>query len=161
MKARSFVTRNDLSPQVRSAIAILLNQHLADLSDLRSQVKVAHWNVKGGHFIAYHKLFDELAEGLDEAIDDVGERITALGYLALGTVRDAASQSRLLDFEDDRLDGLEVIKQLADRYSVLGKFLREDIDKATELGDAGTADLLTGLSREFDKSLYFLEATLN
>ena len=65
----------------------LLNQQLADTFDLYSQVKQAHWNVKGPQFIALHELFDRLAGELQAHVDLIAERATALGGKALGTVR--------------------------------------------------------------------------
>ena len=61
----------------------LLNQQLADTFDLYSQVKQAHWNVKGPQFIALHELFDRLAEELQAYVDLIAERATALGGKAL------------------------------------------------------------------------------
>jgi starvation-inducible DNA-binding protein len=49
---------------------------------------------------------------------------------------------------------------LADRMAVYAKMTRQNIDKTAEMGDAGTADLFTGISREVDKALWFLEAHL-
>src|ERR1700745_66033 len=89
----TFPTRNDLDHDLRGKVIALLNQHLADTFDLMSQTKFAHWNVKGPTFIALHKLFDELAEGLEEHVDEIAERATALGGVARGTVRQAAAMS--------------------------------------------------------------------
>ena len=55
-------TKNSLSKATRTKVNELLNQSLADLSDLYSQTKQAHWNVRGPSFIALHKLFDDLAD---------------------------------------------------------------------------------------------------
>jgi starvation-inducible DNA-binding protein len=57
-----FKTKNDLPQDVRSKSVALLNSRLADCIDLQTQTKQAHWNVKGPHFIALHKLFDEINE---------------------------------------------------------------------------------------------------
>src|SRR6185295_7893283 len=91
-------TKNSLSKETRGKVEKILNQLLADLSDLYSQTKQAHWNVRGYHFYALHKLFDDLAAVVEPHIDEVAERITALGGLAQGTVRSAARNSRLPEF---------------------------------------------------------------
>ncbi len=78
-------TAIDIAENVRATLVDLLNATLADLSDLKSQTKYAHWNVKGPNFFSLHKLFDELAGGFDAQIDDVAERITTLGGTAAGT----------------------------------------------------------------------------
>ena len=72
-------TRIDLSAKTRARVIALLNARLADAIDLQRQAKQAHWNVKGPQFIALHELFDRLAGELDACVDDMAERITALG----------------------------------------------------------------------------------
>jgi len=55
-------TMNDLPESVRSQVSDLFNNRLAEAIDLQTQVKQAHWNVKGPQFIALHKLFDEITK---------------------------------------------------------------------------------------------------
>ncbi|QDU22645.1 DNA starvation/stationary phase protection protein Dps [Urbifossiella limnaea] len=160
MPPRLFPTRHDLPADNRRDLIALLNAHVADLTDLRSQTKHAHWNVKGPTFIALHKLFDELTDTLDELTDTTAERATALGGVADGTIRAAAAQSRLPEFPSQTFAGLSVVEALAVRYADLAKSTREAIDAADTLGDAATADLFTAASRELDKALWFLESHL-
>jgi starvation-inducible DNA-binding protein len=159
-KNRTIATRIDLAARLRDSMIALLNRQLADTLDLYTQVKQAHWNVKGPHFIALHELFDKLAEDLEEPVDDVAERITALGGVAVGTARAAAKESRLAEFPLDRVDGLRAVELLAERYAALAKTTRAAIDTAGKAGDADTSDLFTGISRGLDKALWFLEAHL-
>lgn len=153
-------TANDLDKTVRGEMVILLNARLADALDLRSQVKFAHWNVKGSHFVALHELFDDVAERLDEQIDEIAERAVQLGGIALGTVRLAAGGSVISEIPYDDQDGKELIRQLVDRFGVFGKSIRAAIESAAGVGDATTSDLFTGVSRAVDKDLWFLEAHL-
>lgn len=67
-------TRNDLPASVREKMVELLNARLADAIDLYSQLKHAHWNIKGPCFIALHKLFDDIAEDVEGYVDDLAER---------------------------------------------------------------------------------------
>ena len=159
VKQAVHATRNDLAPDVRNKMIGLLNQQLADTTDLFSQVKQAHWNVKGPRFIALHELFDELAAQLLEYIDEIAERGVQLGGRAAGTVRMAAHASRLPEFPEISED-LEIVASLADRFALLAASSRAGIDTADQAGDADTADLLTEVSRGLDKSLWFLEAHL-
>ncbi len=153
-----FNTHNDLKSDTRDEVIAVLNQHLACTFDLMSQTKQAHWNVKGPQFIGLHKLFDELAEGLEPYVDELAERITALGGVALGTVRMAASTSMLEEYPSDITQGMTHVNTLSQRYGHLAKMIRAAIAKTDELGDADTADMLTDLSRDLDKWLWFLEA---
>jgi|SRR5690554_3305140 len=156
--AKTYDTRIDLSSEARSELIALLNKNLAEALDLYSQTKQAHWNVKGVDFIQLHELFDELAENLEGHVDELAERATALGGVARGTVRMAAADSDLAEYPDDVADGIKHVGLLADRYGEYGNRVREAIDKAEELGDPVTADLFTGISRDLDKHLYFLES---
>jgi starvation-inducible DNA-binding protein len=156
---KSFPTRIDIPQEARQSLIKLLNQQLADTFDLQSQVKQAHWNVKGPTFIALHELFDKLAEELEDHIDTIAERATALGGVAMGTARMAAASSRLPEYPDVA-GGKEHVTALSDRYGALAKSTRAAIDAADKLGDSDTADLFTQVSRDLDKNLWFLEAHL-
>jgi starvation-inducible DNA-binding protein len=153
-------TRNDLSAKTRSTMVALLNERLADLSDLQSQVKQAHWNVKGPSFIALHELFDEIAGDLGKHIDDIAERAVQLGGVALGTVRAAASSSSLPEYPLKATAQGDHLKAVADRLARACKSVRKAIDAAADGGDAGTADLFTDVCRALDKHLWFVESHL-
>ena len=153
-------TKNDLPVDKREAVVKLLNARLADLIDLGLQTKQAHWNVKGPNFIALHKLFDELAGVIGEQVDDTAERITALGGTAEGTVGAVSGRTSLPAYSLTITSGHDHVDALSTAVATVGKSTRKAIDQATELGDADTADLFTGASRELDKYLWFLEAHL-
>jgi starvation-inducible DNA-binding protein len=155
-----FFTRNDLALDVREQMVAALNQQLADVFDLYSQAKQAHWNVKGAQFHALHELFDKLAAQLAGYADDIAERATALGGLALGTVRLSAASSRLPEYALDVTDSLPTVEVLAERFAALAARMREAISIADGQGDADTADVFTEVSRGLDKALWLLEAHL-
>lgn len=160
MSTDHFETRIDLAQAVRTKSIALLQAQLADGLDLASQIKHAHWNVKGPHFIPLHELFDKLHEELEEEVDEIAERITTLGGHANGTLRQGAAASRLPEFPADVTDGSAHLRALADRYAAFGKTARAAIDASDSAGDKSTADLFTQLSRSVDKHLWFLEAHL-
>jgi starvation-inducible DNA-binding protein len=153
-------TRIGLDPNVRDQMAALLNQQLANAFDLYSQAKQAHWNVKGMHFIALHKLFDDIAEEVLESVDDLAERVTALGAEALGTARMAAQHSTLAEFPSELASAEAFVEALAERLAAYANGTRRAADVAAEVGDQATNDLLVSITREMDKLLYFLEAHL-
>ena len=76
---------NPLSEQSRAPIAASPNERLADGLDLHSQIKVAHWNIKGPRFIALHEMLDGFRAELDAHVDTIAERAVQLGGTALGT----------------------------------------------------------------------------
>lgn len=151
-------TKIDINKDTREKLIDLLNQRLADASDLKSQAKQAHWNVKGMNFIALHELFDQVSTELETHIDDIAERVTTLGGTALGTIRVAAGRSSLAEYPLEITDGAAHVDALSSALADFGKKVRADIDTADELGDADTADLFTGISRGIDKQLWFVEA---
>jgi starvation-inducible DNA-binding protein len=133
---------------------VLLNQRLADVLDLSSQTKQANWNVKGAQSLALHELFDTLAAELLTYADAIAERATALGGLALGTVRMAAANSRLSECDLQVTESLPTVAELADRYAALAPNMRRAIELAEGQSDAGTAELFTEVSRGLDRSLW-------
>ncbi len=151
-------TKNDIKKDDREKIVAILNQSLADASDLKSQAKQAHWNVKGMSFIALHELFDQVATEVETFTDDIAERITSLGGTAMGTVRLAAENSSLSEYPHEITDGTAHVDALSTALADFGKKMRANIDETDKLGDADTADLYTGVSRGIDKLLWFVEA---
>jgi len=156
--ARMFETENDISRERRAELNTLMNQRLADAVDLQAQMKQAHWNVKGLHFIGLHELFDQIDEAVESYADLIAERIVQLGGVAEGTVRVAAGRSRLEEYPLDIADGQAHVEAVSKALSTFGHEARETIDQAGELGDADTADIFTEVSRGIDKWLWFVEA---
>lgn len=151
----------DIKAGSREDLVELLNQTLADTSDLVSQFKQAHWNVRGMDFWQAHQMYDAIHEALEPYVDELAERINTLGGVALGTVRMAASSSSLKEFPAGFGDSKKFTTQLRDRLADYANKLRENIDKSEELGDPTTADLYTEVSRSAELQLYFLESHLH
>ncbi len=159
-EGKTFTTHIDIPPEKRSALIEMLNQSLADTFDLYSQVKQAHWNVKGKDFYQLHILFDEVAEEIEPFIDLLAERATLMGSYALGTARMAAGKSTLPEYPTDVVNGMDHVAALVERFGHFVGKIRTDSEDADEIGDPGTADLYTDLVRVTDKRLWFLEAHL-
>lgn len=157
---RTFPSSVGVPESNRQALIALLNQRLADSTDLRTQVKWAHWNVKGLHFIQLHELFDSIASHLEEQTDSIAERITTLGGVANGTAREVASRSGLKEADLTASDGPSMLKFLVHNVAHHANALREAVQESDDLNDAITADLFTQVTRELDKDLWFLEAHL-
>lgn len=152
-----YETHNDLSLSIRSRMIELLNARLADAADLRSQLKVAHWNVKGAQFIALHKLFDDIAADVDEYVDLVAERAVQLGGIADGTARQVAERSSLDEYSATG-GGQEHVHAVADALASFGQRAREAIEMAAAASDQDTSDIFTEISRGTDKWLWMVEA---
>ncbi|MEW4569207.1 DNA starvation/stationary phase protection protein Dps [Tautonia sp. JC769] len=157
---RMFRTRVDLPTEQREKLVELLNQHVADSMDLYTQVKQAHWNVKGRNFYSIHELTDTFAAELLPYVDEIAERATALGGYVSGTLRMAAESTSLPEYPSDPVDALDHVQVLVERIGAFANSVRAAIDQSEELGDKGTADLFTEISRLVDKRLWFFEAHL-
>jgi starvation-inducible DNA-binding protein len=153
-------TKNDLASRTRTKVCELLNARLADSIDLEAQVKYAHWNVKGPHFIALHELFDKVHGIIEEHIDEIAERITALGGTAQGTIAEALKATSLQPYPTGISAGREHLDALSSALADYGRRIRKAIAQSAKLDDAGTSDLFTGISRDVDQYLWFLEAHL-
>jgi len=155
-----FRSSNTLSETSRATLARELNACLVDGLDLKSQIKVAHWNVKGPQFAALHPLFESFATTLDGFTDTIAERAVALGALAVGTAKQVAKTSRIPDYPAATTAGLEHVALLADRFDVFLASLRTAREAGEAQGDTDTVDLLTGMITEFEKNGWFLRASL-
>jgi len=159
-ETRQFPTHIDIPAERRVQLVDLLNQSLADTLDLKTQVKQAHWNVKGKGFYQFHKLFDKIAEELEEFVDLLAERATTLGGYVRGTARMAAEHSQLPEYPVEATGGMDHLTALVERFGTYVRNTRLMIDRADDLGDPTTADVYTEVSRAVDQRLWFLEAHL-
>ncbi len=144
----------------RRMVAEGLQRTLADALDLYSQVKVAHWNVKGPHFMPLHELFEKIADTISEHSDAIAERAVTIGALVRGTSRYAAQASRLPELPSDVVKGLDLVALVAERVEAFLDGARAARDLADQQGDGDTADLLTEVVSDLEKHGWFLRATL-
>jgi starvation-inducible DNA-binding protein len=157
-KTAMHTTKNDIPEKSRAKVIALLNARLADGIDLYMQTKQAHWNVKGPQFIALHELFDKVAEAVLGGIDEMAERAVMLGGTALGTVQVVGRDTTLKAYPTDIAKGSDHVEALSSALAAYARSARAAIETATQAGDADTADLFTGISRDIDKNLWFVEA---
>lgn len=153
-------TRIDIPEAGRSKLVQLLNALLADAVDLQTQLKQAHWNVKGPNFIALHELFDKFAGEAREHADLIAERVATLGGSPAGTARNAAAKSSLKEYPHGAAAGHDHVEAVAAALASFAKACRAAIESSNELRDAVTADILTEITRATDLSLWFAEAHL-
>jgi starvation-inducible DNA-binding protein len=155
-----FSSSVQLSEDTKSKVIEILNARLADTVDLKTQVKHAHWNVKGIQFFQLHELFDSVASHLEDQSDLIAERVTQLGGVANGTARQAAADSSIKEYDFNAVKGEDHVRALVQRLATLANAARKAIDDSGKLGDQATADVFTEITRAADKDLWFLEAHL-
>ncbi len=149
-----------LPEQSRSVIIAALNERLVDGLDLHSQIKVAHWNIKGPQFAALHPLFETFAVSLATHNDSIAERAVTLGGKAYGTSRHVGKTSKLPDYPQETTRDMEHVKLLAERIEVYLDGLRQSRKLFIDQGDDDSEGLVTGIITEFEKHAWFLRASL-
>jgi len=149
-----------LPEAARVEVANQLNARLSDGLDLHSQIKVAHWNIKGPQFAALHPLFETFAVSLAAFNDAIAERAVTLGARAYGTVRHAAKGSALPEYPQETSRDLEHVRLLAERFDKYLDGVRQSRSVVEKLADTDSVDLLTGIVTEFEKNAWFLRASL-
>ena len=155
-----FKSPSHLSETARVKVAEQLNARLVDGLDLYSQIKVAHWNVKGPQFGALHPMFETFAVGLAAQTDLMAERAVTLGARAYGTARYVAKASTLPEYQQEASAGMVHVGLLAERFEKFLEAVRVSRKVAEEYEDTDTVDLFTGLVTEFEKHAWFLRASL-
>ncbi|NQD70550.1 DNA starvation/stationary phase protection protein [Sphingobacterium shayense] len=143
------------------AVAVILNKLLADEHVLYVKVRNAHWNVEGSDFHAQHLFFESLYDELSETIDEIAERIRAIGQYAAGTMKEFLELSQLDEMRYTKYDSQGLIKELLGDYESIITFVREQLDAVSEEHhDAGTEDFLVGIIEKHEKTAWMLRAHL-
>jgi starvation-inducible DNA-binding protein len=151
-----------ISEKNLKAITNLLTGVLADAVILYTKTRKFHWNVSGESFMEYHKLFEAQYKELEEAIDEIAERISKLGSPTIGTTKEFSSMSQLKEAPGKYPASIEMVKELlADHESVIVQ-LRKNVDDCDEkYKDSGTADFLTGLMEKEETIAWTLRRYLD
>lgn len=155
-----FPSHINLPRESRAELIELLNTCLATSIDLHWQVKQAHWNIRGKNFISRHELFDEVADHVRKQADEFAERAGALGGYAEGTIRLAAKNSELEEYDLSAVSGDDHVRVLVDRITLYASTIRGGIQRAGDLNDPVTEDLLTQALGQVEQDLWFLESHL-
>lgn len=137
-----------------------LKHILADSYVMVLNIQNVHWNAQGEGFIAIHKHLDEQYEALTEAVDEIAERIRALGYHAPSSLTELLSLSRVQEEQEPIESIKEGVSKLVGHHKEISKLLTEHIEVLDKDNDAGTIDLLTDRVREHDKFAWLLESNL-
>lgn len=153
-----YLTVSALPDAVRARLAGVYNGVLADSLALYVAAKTAHWNVKGSGAHALHLLFDKLAAAALERVDDLAERVTALGALTEATVPIVASTSPLAAYPVGVVAGAEHVKRLLAHYGTYDARLRAAREAADKAGDRETVQYLDAALFDVEREAGFLAA---
>lgn len=151
-------TQNTLPADTRHVSIEAMNSIVAHMIDVALAAKHAHWNVRGPGFLSYHQLFDRTFNELMTQIDAVGERVTALGGIAQGTVQTVVGATPLAPYPVLSIAEQEHATELSMRLGQLGTTVRAAAIDAGRRDDIVTADVLTDASAAVDSLLWLIES---
>lgn len=146
-----------LTDDQRSAIAKELSKLLADTYTLYIKTHNFHWNVTGEHFNSLHKMFEGQYLGLAEAVDEIAERIRALGHRAPGSYAEFSELTSLQE-EREAPAANEMIRQLTRGHEKVTATARDILAIANEANDQPTIDLLTRRMLSHEKKAWMLRS---
>ena len=140
--------------------ALELNKVLADEFILATKTHNYHWNIEGSNFMEMHKFYEGLYDELNEIIDEVAERIRAIGHYAEGRLTDYLKLTHLDEPEYTTDQKMQLGNLLGDHEIVI-KNLRKLINFfQDDCKDAGSADFVTGLMEKHEKMAWFIRSYL-
>lgn len=136
-----------------------LKQVVADTYALIGQTHICHWNVRGPSFFSLHTAFEEQYTELFTAVDELAERIRALGALAPGGLKNLAELSGIQEIKEDATAN-EMVEHLVTANEKTLKDLQKTRDLAGEANDSETEDLMIGRIQVHEKTLWMLKSFL-
>ena len=142
-----------------STVAESLNRLLADYQVHYQKLRNYHWNVRGPMFFDLHVKFEEMYTAAALKVDEIAERVLALGVKPLSTLKDQLAAATLAEDHGDPEAKAMVANTLADLES-LNAGLRAAVKQAGEAGDDGTVNLLDPFADEQEKTAWMLKAWL-
>lgn len=147
------------APPTNQALAESLNQVLADSYALLSLTHLAHWNVEGPSFFALHTAFQTQYEELFTAVDEIAERVRALGTYAIGGLRKLADTAGMDEFVSP-LTQEEYVRMLIAANSKLVADAARARDLAGDAKDAESQDLMISRVTLHQKTIWMLKSFL-
>ena len=143
-----------------SEIAHALTRVLGNSYVLYVKTHSYHWNVTGPNFHSLHAMFEEQYRQIWASLDEIAERIRALGAYAPGSSRQMAEAANLDEGDNDVPSSEVMLQNLVNDHSHWLKDAEVALDEASEAGDTGTEDLLSPLISAHEKMRWMLKATL-
>ncbi len=134
-----------------------LNTLLADYHMYYQKLRNFHWNILGHNFFDLHEKFEELYGEARVKIDEIAERILTLRYHPISNYSEYLKTSSIKE-SDTNLSDVEMVNELLEAHSLLLKQMTTVVNKADEINDEGTIDLIGAYIRELEKNSWMLDA---
>jgi starvation-inducible DNA-binding protein len=148
-----------LGENVRKEIAGGLARVLADSYALYLKTHNYHWNVEGPRFQGLHMMFEGQYTELAGAVDEIAERIRALGQYAPGSFGQFSRLASIKD-EDTVPSADDMVRRLADDHEAVAKTIHSMLPSAQEAGDEVTVGLLVDRLAVHEKTMWMLRSML-
>jgi len=156
------IKKNDakigISEQDREAVIDILTKALSDEYVLYTKTRNYHWNVVGPHFNDLHKFFEGQYDQTAEDIDEIAERVRALGGKTVSTITEFMQHTRLSEHPGKYPDSKTMVANLVADHETIIQNLREDIKSCNQHNDVGTEDFLTGMLEKHEKTAWMLRS---
>ena len=153
------MTNSGPSPKDRKAVAEGLAKLLADTYAAYLKTHGYHWNVRGPEFFSYHNLLEQQYRDIWAALDEIAERIRALGEFAPQAHSAFANLTSIKDGDPEK-DAGEMLRELIKDHGVLIATARAALDAADEVGDEASVDLMTQRLAAHEKAAWMLRSSL-
>lgn len=148
-----------ISEQDRTRIAEGLSKLLADTYTLYLKTHYFHWNVTGPMFQTLHLMFEQQYNELALAVDQIAERIRALGHVAPGSYGDYARLTSIAESQGVP-KAQDMIRELVQAHETVCRTARSLFPVAEPASDEPTADLLTQRLQVHEKTAWMLRSLL-
>ncbi len=148
-----------MSDSPNSTVVDALRQAVADSYALLGQTHICHWNVRGPGFFALHTAFETQYTELFAAVDEIAERVRALGALAPGGLGNLARMAGIAEI-DENADADAMVRHLIEVNQKLVSTLAKARDLAGEAEDAQTEDLMIARIQVHEKTIWMLKSYL-
>lgn len=143
----------------KSKVAEELSKVLANTYLLYAKTQNFHWNVEGSDFYSLHGMFENQYKELSEAIDEIAERIRALGAKAPGSLGEFLAKASLKE-EKGHPKAESMIKQLLEDHETLAHSAKQALQTAQDEGDDVTVDMMVERIHAHDKTAWMLRSSL-
>ena len=148
-----------VSAEARKDIAQHLSRLLADSYTLYLKTHNYHWNVTGPQFNTLHTMFEQQYTELATAVDEIAERIRALGIAAPGSYGEFSGLTSINESKGGEC-AEEMIRQLVEGQETVVRTAREAFPAAADANDEPTADLLTQRMQLHEKNAWMLRSMI-
>ena len=148
-----------LTKTERTDVAQELTKVLADSFAVYLKTHGYHWNVRGPEFFSFHNLLEQQYRDIWAALDEIAERIRALGVLAPQSFSGFGNLTSIKDGDPEK-EATAMLKELLKDHETLIATAREAFDAADAAGDEASADLMTQRLAAHEKFAWMLRSTL-